>query len=179
MGSGVGPVEPTSSKKIGRTESPSYGIIDSQSVKTQYASDDRGFDGHKKVKGRKRHGVVDILGNLLTIVVHSATQSDTVAGCHVLAKASQKHKTIKAFSGDQGYPGTAVEFVKSELGLSLMISAKQEEGFMVLPKRWIVERTFAWLGHFRRLAKDFEILTSTAENVIRLAMLKITIIKCL
>ena len=129
------------------------------------------------MKGRKRHGVVDILGNLLTIVVHSANQSDTLAGCHVLAKASQKHKTIKGFSGDQGYQGTAVEFVKSELGLFLTISAKKEGGFTVLPKRWIVERTFAGLGHFRRLSKDFEILPSTAEDVIRLAMLKITIAK--
>ena len=115
-------------RKKGRTESPSYGIIDSQSVKTQYASDERGFDGHKKVKGRKRHGVVDILGNLVTIVVHAATQSDTVAGCQILAKASKKHKTIKAFSRDQGYQGTAVEFVKKELGLSLTIPAKEEGG---------------------------------------------------
>src|SRR5512143_3963208 len=179
MGERAGSIEPNSSKRKGRTETPSYGLIDSQSVKTQYASHDRGFEGNKKVKGRKRHGVVDILGNLVMIVVHSATQSDTVAGCQVLAKASQKHKTIKAFSGDQGYQGTAVEFVKQELGLSLLISVKKAGGFTVLPKRWIVERTFAGLGHFRRLAKDFEILTSTAENVIRLAMLKITIAKCL
>src|SRR5512147_3314386 len=123
MGNRVGSIEPNSSKKKGRTASPSYGIIDSQSIKTQYASHDRGFDGHKKVKGRKRHGVVDILGNLVTIVVHSANQSDPVAGCPVLAKASQQHKTIKAFSWDQGYQGTAVEFVKKELGLSLLISA--------------------------------------------------------
>ena len=179
MGSRVGPIEPNSSKKKGRTDSPSDGIIDSPSVKTRYASDDRGFDGHKKVKGRKRHGVVDILGNLLTIVVHSANQSDTVAGCQVLAKASQKHKTIKAFSGDQGYQGTAVEFVNKELGLALTIAAKKAGGFAVLPKQWIVERTFAWFGHFRRLAKDFEILPSTAENVIRLAMLKRTVANCL
>ena len=179
MGDRVGPIEPTSSKKKSCAESPSYGIIDTHSVKTQYASHDRGFDGHKKVNGRKRHGVVDILGNVVTIVVYSATRSDTLAGCHVLAKASQKYKTIKGFSGDQGYQGTAVEFVKNELGLSLTISAKKEGGFTVLPKRWIVERTFGWLGHFRRLSKDFEVLTSTAENVIRLAMLKITIAKCL
>src|SRR5512143_1590540 len=115
MGSCVGSIKPTPSKKKGRTESPRYAIIDSPSGKTHYASDDRGFDGHKKVKGHKRHGVVDILGNLVTIVVHSATQSDTIAGCPVLAKASQKHKTIKTFAGDQGYQGTAVEFVKKEL----------------------------------------------------------------
>ena len=123
--------------------------------------------------------MVDILGNLLAVVVHAANASDTLSGCPVLAKASQKHKTIKAFSGDQGYQGTAVEFVNKALGLTLTISAKKEGGFTVLPKRWIVERSFAWLGHFRRLAKDFEILTSTAENVIRIAMLKITISKCL
>ena len=123
--------------------------------------------------------MVDILGNLLTVIVHAANESDTTSGCSVLAKASQKHKTIKAFSGDQGYRGTAEEFVSNELKLTLQISSRTEAGFVVLPKRWMVERTFAWLGNFRRLAKDFEILTSTAENMIRIAMLKITLAKCL
>lgn len=112
-------------------------------------------------------------------MVHAANESDTIAGCHVLAQASQKHKTIKAFSGDQGYRGTAQEFVSHELKLTLPISSRKETRFVVLPKRGIVERTLAWLGNFRRLAKDFEILISTAENVIRMAMLKITIAKCL
>lgn len=123
--------------------------------------------------------MVDILGDLLAVMVHAANESDTKAGCHVLAKASQKHNTIKAFSGDQGYQGTAKEFVSNELKLTLPISSKAEAGFVVFPKRWIVERTWAWLGNFRRLAKDFEILTSTAENIIRIAMLQITIAKCL
>ena len=166
-------------EKKDRTESPSYGIIDSQSVKIQYASEAKGIDGNKKVKGHKRHLVVDILGNLLAGRVHAAHESDTTSGCFVLARASQKHKPIKAFSGDQGYRGTAEEFVNHELKLTLQISSKTEAGFVVLPKRWIVESTGAWLGHFRRLAKDFEILTSTAENMIRLAMLKITLAKCL
>src|SRR5512134_3081230 len=94
-------------EKKDRTASPSYGIIDSQSVKTQYPSEARGIDGHKKVKGHKRHIVVDILGNLLAVVVHAAHESDTTAGCPVLAKASQKHTTLEAFWGDQGYHGTA------------------------------------------------------------------------
>ena len=123
--------------------------------------------------------MVDILGNLLAVVVHAAPESDTKAGCPVLAKVSQKHQTIEAFSGDQGYRGTAEEFVSNELKLTLHISSRTEAGFLVLPKRWIVERTFAWLGNFRRLAKDFEILTLTAENMIRIAMLKITLAKCL
>ena len=87
-----------------------------------------------------------------------------------------------AFSGDAGYRGTAETFVSEELKLTLHIAQKPatEKGqFQVIPKRWIVERTFPWLGHFRRLAKDFEILVTTAENMIRIAMLKLTVAKCL
>lgn len=123
--------------------------------------------------------MVDILGNLLAVIVHAANESDTTSGCSVLAAALQKHQTIKAFSGDQGYQGTAAEFVRNQLQLTLHISLRTEARFVVLPKRWVVERTFAWLGNFRRLAKDFEILISTAENMIRIAMLKITLAKCL
>ena len=107
---------------------PSYGIIDSQSTKIQYASEERGIDGGKLVKGRKCHIVVDPLGNVLPVQVHAANVPNPKAGCAVLQR--------------------------------------------------IVERIFAWLGGFRRLAKDFEILTATAENMIRIAMFKITLDKC-
>jgi putative transposase len=147
----------------GRSASPSYGIIDAQSVKTEYASEERGIDGGKKVKGHKRHIVVDILGNLLHVSVHAANCSDTVAGGPVMARATEKYPSIEAFSGDAGYRGTAVKFVDETLGLVLHISTKIKDGWAVLPKRWVVERTFAWLGRFRRLSKDFEILTGTAE----------------
>ena len=86
---------------------------------------------------------------------------------------------MEAFSGGQGYRGTTVEFVENLLGLRLDIAAKPSQGFHVVPKRWIIERTFAWLGGFRRLAKDFEILTCPAENMIRIAMIKITVAKCI
>jgi putative transposase len=162
----------------GRSASPSYGIIDSQSVKTEYASEERGIDGGKKVKGHKRHSVVDILGNLLHVSVHAANCSDTVAGGPVMARAAEKYPSIEAFSGDAGYRGTAVKFVDETLGLVLHISTKIKDGWAVLPKRWVVERTFAWLGRFRRLSKDFEILTGTAENMIRIAMLKKTLANC-
>ena len=178
LGSCAGRPELTASKKKQRTASPSYGIIDAQSVKTQYASDDRGIDGGKRVKGHKRHIVVDILGNLLHVEVHAANLSDTVRGCEVLRRAAEKSLTIEAFSGDAGYRGTAVRFVDEVLGLTLHISEKIVDGFAVLPKRWVVERTFAWLGGFRRLSKDVEILTATAENMIRIAMFKITLAKC-
>jgi putative transposase len=169
-------------QKEGREPTPSYGIIDSQSIKTQYHSEQRGIDGHKKVKGHKRHLVVDILGDLLHVQVHAANIADTVAAGPILKETVTAYPTIKAFSGDLGYRGTAETFVSEELKLILHISEKPvvEPGqFKVIPKRWIVERTIAWLGHFRRLAKDFEILVTTAENMIRIAMLKLTVAKCL
>ena len=178
MGRGPGSIERLTSKKKQRTQQPSYGIIDAQSAKTQYDSEERGIDGGKKVKGRKRHIVVDVLGNLLHVQVHAANVHDTVGGCEVMRRAKDKYPGLKAFSGDAGYRGTAVRFVNEKLGLALHISEKIKDGFTVLPKRWVVERTFAWFGVFRRLAKDFEILTATAENMIRIAILKITLATC-
>lgn len=163
-------------QKAGRGQ-PSYGIIDAQSVKTQYASEERGIDGGKKVKGHKRI-VVDILGNLLHVSVHAANLSDTKSACDVLEAAAGKYPAIKAFSGDAGYRGSAVEYTDKKLGMTLHISEKIEGKWAILPKRWVVERTFSWLGGFRRLSKDFEILPATAENMIRIAMLKITLAKC-
>lgn len=178
LGGGLGRGQRAASKKKGRSRSPSYAIIDSQSVKTQYASEERGIDGGKGVKGRKRHIVADILGHLLHVQVHAANVHDTVGACEVLRRAAEKHPSIEAFSGDAGYRGTAVRFVDDKLGLVLHISERIVDGFAVLPKRWIVERSFAWLGAFRRLSKDFEILTGTAENVIRIAMLRTALAKC-
>ena len=121
---------------------------------------------------------MDTLGNLLHVWVHAANEADTKAGCGVLAHSADKYPTLDGFSGDSGYRGSAVRFVETQLNLVLHISTRQTQGFEVQPKRWIVERTFAWLGHFRRLAKDVEILAATAENMIRIAMLKITLAKC-
>lgn len=165
-------------KKKGKNPTPSYGIIDSQSVKTITNSEDRGFDGGKKVKGRKRHIIVDTLGNLLIIKVHPANIHDTKSGCEVLKKASEKYPTIEAFSGDAGYRKTSLEFVENILNLTMNISTKIKDVFAVLPIRWIVERTFAWLGNYRRLSKDYEKLLISEENIIRIAMLRITIRKC-
>ncbi|BBL77354.1 hypothetical protein MishRS11D_44520 (plasmid) [Methylomagnum ishizawai] len=121
---------------------------------------------------------MDVLGHLLHVEVHAANLSDTVRGCEVMRRAAEKHPNIEAFSGDAGYRGTAVRFVSEKLGLVLHISERIVDGFAALPKRWIVERTFAWFGSFRRLSKDFETLTGTAENVIRIAMLRTTLAKC-
>jgi putative transposase len=95
------------------------------------------------VKGRKRHIVVDTLGNVLHVQVHAVNVPDTKAGCTVLQRAAEKYPSLEAFCGDAGYRGTAVSFVEQTLGLTLHSVTKLGEGFTVLPKRWIVERTFA------------------------------------
>ena len=120
----------------------------------------------KKVKGRKRHIVVDIIGCLLAIVVHAANIHDTKGGTLVAARAHDKYPTIEKFCGDEGYCGTFVEYVAWEFDdVGVDISKRISPGFEVLPKRWIVERTFAWMGNSRRLAKDCEISTNSAENM--------------
>ena len=149
-----------------------------ESVKTQYASEEHGIDGGRKVKGHKRHILVDTLGNLLHISVHAANLSDTKSACHVLEHCAEKYPLIQVFSGDAGYRGTAVKFVNETLNMILHSSIRIKDGWTVLPKRWVVERTFAWLNNFRRLAKNFEILTGTAENMVRIAMLKLMVAKC-
>ena len=132
----------------------------------------------KKVKGRKRHIAVDILGDLLHVKVHAANIHDTKAGCNIFKKTSDKYPSILAFSADAGYRGTSKDYVQDTLKLMIDISKKIKDEFAILPKRWIVERTFAWINNFRRASKDFEILTLTAENVVRIAMIRVTIKKC-
>ena len=132
----------------------------------------------KKVKGRKRPIATDILGDLLAVIVHAANRADTTEGIRVCMQVVDKYLSIEAFSADAGYRGTTAEWVDEWLNLRVDISDKPPQGFEILPKRWIVERTVACLGGFRRLAKDFEILTRTAENMIRIAMIKVTVAKC-
>ena len=117
----------------------------------------------KKVKGRKRHIVVDIMGNLLAIVVHAANIHDTKSGINPAKTAFEKYSTIKKFCGDEGYRKSFVEAVLSELGLDVDISEKIVPGWAIIPKRWVVERTFAWANNSRRLSKDYEITTSSEE----------------
>jgi len=137
-----------------------------------------GYDGGKKVKGRKRHIVTDTTGNLLEVVVHAANIHDTKSAHFVLSKVKEKYETIKAFSGDAGYRKTAVEYVENTLGLRMDISEKIKDTFAVLPIRWVVERTFAWIGNSRRLSKDYERYASTEENMVRIAMIRVTLRKC-
>ena len=123
----------------------------------------------KKIKGRKRHIVSDTLGLIWHVKVHTANIPDTIAGANVCYQAFRRYSSIRAFSGDAGYRGTTYDFVTKELKLKMDIALKDPNQFSILKKRWIVERSFAWLGNFRRLSKDFEPLPSVSENIIRIS----------
>ena len=146
-------------------------MIDSRSVKTIYASEERGIDGGKKVKGRKHHIVTDTMGNLLSVVVHAANIHDTKSGINPAKRAFEKYPTIKKFCGDEGYRKSFEGDVLAELGLGVDISARIVPEFAVLPKRWVVERTFAWMNYSRRLAKDYEYSINSEENWIMISHL--------
>ena len=123
----------------------------------------------KKIKGRKRHIVTDTSGRLLKVKVHAANIHDTKGGGSVFEEAVKKYPSLKGASADEGYKGTFVDFVTKTLGKVVEISKKISVGWAVLAKRWVVERTFAWLNNFRRLAKDFEKSVSSAENMVIIA----------
>ena len=123
----------------------------------------------KKVKGRKRHIVTDTQGHLLHVNVHAANTHDTVSGCRVFKAALQKYPSLKGVCADAGYRKTMETFVAGVLKKTIAISARIAPGWAVLAKRWVVERTFAWLNHFRRLSKDYEITVKSAENLIMIA----------
>jgi len=123
----------------------------------------------KKIKGRKRHIVVDTQGNILSIEVHAANIHDTKGGITTACRAIDKYPTIEKFCGDNGYRGTFVDYVAWDFQQEVDISSRIKPTFEVIPKRWIVERTFAWLGNSRRLSKDYEISIASQEAFIRVS----------
>ena len=118
----------------------------------------------KKVKGRKRHIVTDIMGNLLAVRVHAANIHDAVGGVDVMKDALNKYPSLKGVCADDAYRKSFKEIFE-KLGITVDISERINPGWGLLPKRWRVERTFAWMNGSRRLAKDYEINTISAENM--------------
>ena len=135
------------------------------------ASEERGIDGGKKIKGRKRHIVVDTQGNLLAVCVHAANVHDTKSGIHPAKRAFEKYPTIEKFCGDDGYRKSFEQDVLEQPGPGVDISKRIKPEFEILPKRWVVERTFAWANHSRRLYKDVEIKTQFEENIFMISHL--------
>lgn len=156
----------------GREPEPSAAILDSQSVKTTETPGERGYDAGKKVNGRKRHILVDTLGLMLMAVVHKASIQDRDGAKSVLEKVKGKFSRLHRIWADGGYAGQLVEWVKEQCGWVLEIVKRSNDvkGFQVLPHRWIVERTFGWLGRYRRLSKDYEGLAETSEAMLYATM---------
>lgn len=162
----------------GRKPEPSKGIIDSQSVKTVETAkvETRGFDVHKSTKGRKRHILVDTMGLLLAVVITVANVTDRDGALSIFDKIHDNFPLLKVIRADQAYSG--VEYTSNvqrtyQRQLEIVKRDKGSKGFQVLPSRWIVERTFGWLNHFRRLSKDYERQPQTSENFIYVAMISI------
>ena len=127
----------------------------------------RGYDAGKKIKGRKRHIAVDTQGNLLTAVVHSAGIQDRVGARAVLMRLFCRFETIFKVFADGGYTGTLIDWAKEMFGFDVEVIKRNElHTFKVLPKRWIVERNFAWMGWSRRLSKDYELCSTSSETMI-------------
>ena len=165
-------------KTEGRKVAPTAAIIDSQSVKVADQAGERGYDAAKKVSGRKRHVAVDCLGLILAIMITPASVQDRDAAKSLIELLVTMYGRLQILWADGGYLGTLVQWVKQlrpfgKLRLEIVRRSDHAKGFQVLPKRWLVERTFGWLFKSRRLCRDYEVRLDHSEAMIRLCMIRL------
>ena len=159
-----------------RKRHASAAIIDSQSVKSTECSDQRGYDAGKKVNGRKRHILVDVLGLVLQVLVLPANIQDRNAARQLLAQyyPQSPRRRVKQIWADGGYAGALVVWARQCWRCTVeIVKRTQAHGFKVLPRRWVVERTFGWLGRYRRLNRDYERQAQTGEIMVYVAMIRL------
>jgi transposase len=163
----------------GRDPAPTAAVLDSQSAKSACGGEQIGYDAGKKVRGRKRHLLVDTCGLLLVCMVHAASVQDRAGARLVLYSIDEQYPTIGLIWLDGGYANSVdaslIDWAEHELGVRLEVVKRNDDvkGFQLLPRRWVVERTFGWLTRCRRLCRDYERTTAHAEDFIKIAMIRL------
>jgi transposase len=164
--------------KDGRAAAPSAAIIDSASVKAAetVSATSRGYDAGKKINGRKRHIAVDTLGLLLCVLVTAASVQDRDGAKPLLEQLGGAFHRIRLVWADGGYAGKLVDWTRTTLKITIHIVKRSDDmtGFVVLPRRWVVERTLAWIARHRRCVRDYERLPAHHEAMVRWSMIRIT-----
>lgn len=163
-------------KGAGKKSTPTVAIVDSQSIRTAEGGEQRGYDAGKKITGRKRHLAVDTLGLVLAVVVHGADVQDQNGAEWVMDQLGEQFRRLKVVFADSAYGRSGFpDWVSATFGwvVQTVLRPVGVQGFVVLPKRWIVERTFAWLARYRRHSKDYEKTVASSEALTHIAMINL------